>query len=55
MTYPKEQTDDLKRYAAEQLTAYKRPSRIVCLEALPSSSTGKILKHQLAEAARQFL
>jgi long-chain acyl-CoA synthetase len=47
-------TDDLRRYAAEQLTAYKRPSTIVCLEVLPSSSTGKILKHQLAEAARQF-
>jgi long-chain acyl-CoA synthetase len=47
-------TDDLRRHAAEHLTAYKRPSTIVPLEALPSSSTGKILKHRLAETARQL-
>lgn len=39
--------DDLMAHATRQLTAYKRPSEIVILEALPTSSTGKILKHRL--------
>jgi len=39
--------DELMAHAARQLTAYKRPSEIVILEALPTSSTGKILKHRL--------
>jgi long-chain acyl-CoA synthetase len=46
-------TDDLMHYAAEQLTAYKRPSKIVCLDTLPSTPTGKILKHRLAKTARK--
>jgi acyl-CoA synthetase (AMP-forming)/AMP-acid ligase II len=45
--------DELMRYAAEQLTAYKRPSEFVCLDTLPSRSMGKILKHRLAESAGQ--
>ena len=40
--------DDLMTHAARQLTAYKRPSEIVILKALPTSSTGKILKHRLS-------
>jgi long-chain acyl-CoA synthetase len=40
-------TDDLMRHARDQLTAYKRPTEIVILDALPASSTGKILKHRL--------
>ncbi|GEP56406.1 class I adenylate-forming enzyme family protein [Reyranella soli] len=40
--------DDLMAHAARQLTAYKRPSEIVILEALPTSSAGKILKHRLS-------
>ncbi|MBP8306619.1 MAG: AMP-binding protein [Burkholderiaceae bacterium] len=44
---------DLLDYAAPLLTAYKRPTEIVLLAALPASSTGKILKHQLVGAARQ--
>ncbi len=43
---------ELMRHARDQLTAYKRPAEIVILPALPASSTGKILKHRLAEAAR---
>jgi acyl-CoA synthetase (AMP-forming)/AMP-acid ligase II len=43
----------LMAHAARQLTAYKRPAEIIVLEALPASSTGKILKHKLAAAARQ--
>jgi acyl-CoA synthetase (AMP-forming)/AMP-acid ligase II len=42
----------LMNYVRPQLTAYKRPSEIVILETLPASSTGKILKHKLTEAAR---
>lgn len=43
---------DLSRYVSSQLTAYKRPSEIVLLDSLPATSTGKILKHKLAESAR---
>jgi len=43
---------DLIAHAARQLTPYKRPSEIIVLDALPAGSTGKILKHRLAEAAR---
>ena len=35
-----------------QLTSYKRPSKIVILDGLPATSTGKILKHKLAESLR---
>jgi long-chain acyl-CoA synthetase len=42
---------DLMAHAARQLTPYKRPSEIIMLNALPAGSTGKILKHRLAEAA----
>jgi len=44
-------TDELMAHATRHLTAYKRPSEIVILEALPASSTGKILKHRLTAAA----
>src|SRR4029077_3906300 len=43
---------ELMRYAAAQLTSYKRPCETVILEALPAASTGKILKHKLWEAAQ---
>jgi long-chain acyl-CoA synthetase len=43
---------DLMAHAARLLTPYKRPSEIIVVDALPAGSTGKILKHQLAEAAR---
>jgi len=42
----------LMNYVAPQLTAYKRPSQIIVLDALPATSTGKILKHSLAESLR---
>lgn len=47
--------DALMAHAARQLTAYKRPAEITVLDALPASSTGKILKHKLAATARQPL
>jgi acyl-CoA synthetase (AMP-forming)/AMP-acid ligase II len=39
-------------YLNPQLTSYKRPSEIIVLEALLATSTGKILKHKLAESLR---
>jgi acyl-CoA synthetase (AMP-forming)/AMP-acid ligase II len=42
---------DLMAHAARLLTPYKRPSEIIVLDALPAASTGKILKHRLADAA----
>ena len=39
---------DLMAFINPQLTSYKRPSEIIVLDALPATSTGKILKHQLA-------
>lgn len=43
---------ELMAYAGPQLTSYKRPSQIIVLDALPATSTGKILKHKLAESLR---
>ncbi|WLB92945.1 AMP-binding protein [Bradyrhizobium japonicum USDA 135] len=42
--------DDLMEFVRFQLTSYKRPSEIIVLDALPATSTGKILKHKLAES-----
>ena len=41
---------DLMSFVSPQLTSYKRPSEIIVLDALPATSTGKILKHKLAES-----
>jgi long-chain acyl-CoA synthetase len=38
--------------AARLLTPRKRPSEIIAVDALPAGSSGKILKHRLAEATR---
>jgi acyl-CoA synthetase (AMP-forming)/AMP-acid ligase II len=43
---------DLMAHATRLLTAYKRPSEIIIVDALPAASTGKILKHRLADATR---
>jgi long-chain acyl-CoA synthetase len=43
---------ELMAYVKPQLTSYKRPSEIIVLDALPATSTGKILKHKLAESLR---
>jgi acyl-coenzyme A synthetase/AMP-(fatty) acid ligase len=43
---------DLIAHAARLLTPYKRPSEIIVVDALPAASTGKILKHRLADTAR---
>ena len=44
---------DLMVRARSQLTSYKRPSEIILMNTLPATSTGKILKHKLAESLRQ--
>jgi long-chain acyl-CoA synthetase len=44
---------DLMAHAARLLTPYKRPSEILIVDAMPASSTGKILKHRLADAERE--
>ena len=41
---------DLLAHVAPQLTSYKRPSEIILLDALPVTSSGKILKHKLADS-----
>jgi acyl-CoA synthetase (AMP-forming)/AMP-acid ligase II len=43
---------DLTDYIRDQLAPYKRPSEIIVLNALPATSTGKILKHQLAQSLK---
>lgn len=44
--------EDLMAHVRPQLTSYKRPSEIILMEALPATSTGKILKHKLSESVR---
>jgi len=46
-------SSELMAFASKQLTSYKRPSQIIVLDALPATSTGKILKHKLAESLRE--
>lgn len=41
--------DELRNWAAARLASYKRPARIVLMQALPAAATGKILKHLLKE------
>jgi long-chain acyl-CoA synthetase len=43
---------DLMAHAMRLLAPYKRPSEIIVLDLLSAASTGKILKHQLADAVR---
>ena len=43
---------DLMAHIAPQLTSYKRPSEIILMDMLPATSTGKLLKHKLADSLR---
>jgi acyl-CoA synthetase (AMP-forming)/AMP-acid ligase II len=43
---------DLMAHVAPQLTSYKRPSEVILMDTLPATSTGKLLKHKLAETLR---
>jgi acyl-CoA synthetase (AMP-forming)/AMP-acid ligase II len=40
-------TPDLHDWLAERLAPYKRPARIVLMDALPAAPNGKVLKHRL--------
>jgi len=42
--------DELRAFAVEQLTAYKRPRYIEFRNDLPKSNVGKILRRELREA-----
>ncbi|MFC4669127.1 class I adenylate-forming enzyme family protein [Seohaeicola nanhaiensis] len=41
--------DALRAFAAERLSGYKRPARIIVATSLPAAPTGKILKHRLLD------
>ncbi|WP_414442925.1 class I adenylate-forming enzyme family protein [Burkholderia sp. 22PA0106] len=41
--------DELDAWCAARLAPYKRPARIVPVDALPAASTGKVLKHRLRD------
>ena len=41
--------DDLSTFAAERLAPYKRPKRIVRVDAIPTTVTGKVRRSRLAE------
>jgi long-chain acyl-CoA synthetase len=45
--------EELKRFAAERLSGYKRPSEIVFMETLPATATGKVLKSRLKQLAQR--
>lgn len=38
---------ELQAFLAERLAAYKRPTRILCIDALPMNANGKVRKHEL--------
>lgn len=44
--------DELRRFVAERLAPYKRPSEIFLVDALPATATGKILKGNLRRQAQ---
>ena len=43
----------LKAFIAERLAPYKRPTRLVLMDALPATASGKILKGRLRELANR--
>jgi acyl-coenzyme A synthetase/AMP-(fatty) acid ligase len=47
-------TDVLRAWLEQRLSPYKRPARIVIMDAMPAAATGKILKGQLKHMARQM-
>ena len=44
---------EIAGFVDAQLTAYKRPTEIIVLDAMPAGSTGKILKHLLKQQAQR--
>ncbi len=46
---------DLREHVADRLSPYKRPSRIIVVDALPTSPNGKVLKGKLIEMFKDAL
>jgi long-chain acyl-CoA synthetase len=44
---------ELIDFSRDQLAAYKRPRRVVFVESLPATSSGKIMRRKLAKSAGQ--
>lgn len=45
--------EELSRYLADRLSAYKRPAQIVAIDVLPTTASGKLQKQPLRELARR--
>ena len=43
--------EDLRDFARDRLASHKLPRRVVPVEALPRNALGKVLRHELCEAA----
>lgn len=41
--------DEIKAFAAERLAPYKRPAKVIIMDVLPATPSGKILKSQLRQ------
>jgi len=41
--------EEIAKFASDQLAAYKQPTRIIIVEAMPQTATGKIVKKELAK------
>ncbi len=46
---------EIRTFAAKALAKYKVPSRIAFVDALPRSTTGKVLRRELRERARTLV
>ena len=42
--------DELREFAGDRLAPHKLPRRMLCIDALPRNSLGKVLRHELREA-----
>lgn len=47
--------DELRRFLAEKLSAYKRPTQIVCIDAIPTTASGKLQKQPLRQLAEDVV
>lgn len=47
--------DELRRFLADRLSPYKRPSRIIFMDDLPVAPNGKVLKQQLLKKLGEML
>jgi acyl-CoA synthetase (AMP-forming)/AMP-acid ligase II len=45
--------DELRRYLADRLSAYKRPAEIIRIDVIPTTASGKLLKQRLRAIAKE--